>query len=142
MEYLLVFDGAQEDMVASGTASGDWSCTPITDNANYANRQWLTSEPTTFSNIYGQCSPCSTVNLNELSSNYVLKLYPNPATQLIKFVSTDEVESIQVVTLSGKIMNNVSLSNQTINIQALETGMYYVFANVNGQIVRASFVKI
>jgi hypothetical protein len=142
MEYLLVFDGAQEDMVAAGTASGDWSCTPITDNTNYANRQWLTSEPTTFSNIYGQCGPCSTVNLNQLPSNYVLKLYPNPATQLIKFVSTDEVESIQVVTLSGKIMNNVTVSNQTINIQALETGMYYVFANVNGQIVRASFVKI
>ena len=141
MEYLLVLDGVQEDMVAAGTASGDWSCTPITDNANYANRQWLMSEPYTFSNVYGQCGPCSTVNLDELSSASVLKLYPNPAAELIKFISTNEIESIQVVTLSGKIMNNVTLSDQTINIQALETGMYYVFANVNGQIVRASFVK-
>ena len=129
-------------MVAAGTASGDWSCTPITDNANYANRQWLMSEPYTFSNVYGQCGPCSTVNLDELSSASVLKLYPNPAAELIKFISTNEIESIQVVTLSGKIMNNVTLSDQTINIQALETGMYYVFANVNGQILRASFVKI
>ena len=142
MEYLLVLDGVLEDMVAAGTASGDWSCTPITDSANYAHRQWLISEPYTFSNVYGQCEPCSTVNLNELSSNSVLKLYPNPASELIKFISPDEIESIQVVTLSGKIMKNVTVSNRTINIQALETGMYYIFANVNGQIIRVSFVKV
>ena len=40
MEYLLIVDGVQEDLVASGTASGDWSCTPITDYWSYANRQW------------------------------------------------------------------------------------------------------
>ena len=39
---LLVVDGVQEDMVASGTSSGNWSCTPITDYFSYANRygQW------------------------------------------------------------------------------------------------------
>ena len=35
MEYLFVLDGVQEDMVASGTASGNWACTPVTDFANY-----------------------------------------------------------------------------------------------------------
>jgi len=142
MEYLLVLDGVQEDMVAAGTASEDWSCTPITDYANYANRQWLTSEPATFSNVYGQCGPCSTVNLDELTSNSILKLYPNPATEIIKFISSDQIESIQVFTLSGKIMNNITMSNQMINIQDLETGMYYLFAHTNGQILRASFVKL
>jgi hypothetical protein len=60
MEYLLILDGTQEDMVASGTASGDWSCTPITDNFSYANRQWLMTDPLVLSGLtYGQCSPCS-----------------------------------------------------------------------------------
>ena len=40
MEYLLVVDGVQEDLVAANTASGDWSCTPITDYWSYANRLW------------------------------------------------------------------------------------------------------
>ena len=40
MEYLLVVDGVQEDMVASGTSSGNWSCTPVTDYFSYANRLW------------------------------------------------------------------------------------------------------
>jgi len=60
MEYLLILDGVQEDMVAAGTASGDWSCTPITDNFSYANRQWLMTDPLSLSGlVYGQCSPCS-----------------------------------------------------------------------------------
>ena len=59
MEYLFVLDGVQEDMVASGTASGNWSCTPVTDNANYANRQWLTTDPLALSGlVYGSCDPC------------------------------------------------------------------------------------
>ena len=41
MEYLLVVDGVQEDLVAAGTASADWSCTPVTDYWSYANRQWV-----------------------------------------------------------------------------------------------------
>ena len=40
MEYLLVVDGVQKDMVASGTSSGNWSCTPVTDYFSYANRLW------------------------------------------------------------------------------------------------------
>ena len=60
MEYLLILDGVQEDMVAAGTASGDWSCTPVTDNFSYANRQWLMTDPLTLSGlVFGQCSPCS-----------------------------------------------------------------------------------
>ena len=63
MEYLFVLDGVQEDMVASGTASGNWGCTPVTDFANYANRQWLTTDPLTLSGlVYGSCDPCSGTN--------------------------------------------------------------------------------
>ena len=35
MEYLLIVDGVQEDLTAANTASGDWSCTPITDYWSY-----------------------------------------------------------------------------------------------------------
>ncbi len=60
MEYLLILDGTQEDMVAAGTASGDWSCTPVTDNFSYANRQWLMTDPLVVSGLaYSQCGPCS-----------------------------------------------------------------------------------
>jgi len=57
MEYLLVVDGVQEDLVASNTASEDWSCTPVTDYWSYANRQWVVGSGDV-SNVYGQCGAC------------------------------------------------------------------------------------
>ena len=59
MEYLFILDGVQEDMVASGTASSNWACTPVTDYFSYANRQWLTTDPLALSGlVYESCDPC------------------------------------------------------------------------------------
>ena len=57
MEYLLVVDGVQENLVAAGTASGDWSCTPITDYWSYANREWAVGSGNV-TNTYGTCGVC------------------------------------------------------------------------------------
>ena len=56
MEYLLVFDGTQENLIADMQNGG--TCAPITDFANYANRQWLTTDPISIDNVYGQCDAC------------------------------------------------------------------------------------
>jgi hypothetical protein len=58
MEYLLVVDGVQEDLVASSTASEDWSCTPITDYWSYANRLWVVGSGDV-TNVYGTCGVCT-----------------------------------------------------------------------------------
>ena len=59
MEYLLVVDGVQGNLVAAGTASGDWSCTPITDYWSYANREWAVGSGNV-TNTYGTCGVCVT----------------------------------------------------------------------------------
>ena len=52
MEYLLVVDGVQENLISIMANGGD--CAPVTDNANYANRRWdLGTGDVT--NTYGQC---------------------------------------------------------------------------------------
>ena len=62
MEYLLVLDGVNEDLVVAGTASDDWSCTPITDYWSYANRQWAVGSGDV-SNVYGTCGICDTSDI-------------------------------------------------------------------------------
>jgi len=63
MEYLLVVDGVQEDLVTAGKNTENWSCTPITDEETYANRQWkLGSE--NVANTYGTCGNCVTGTVN------------------------------------------------------------------------------
>lgn len=57
MEYLLVVDGVQENLISAMQNGG--SCAPVTDYANYANRQWLTTDGLTVANTYGQCTACA-----------------------------------------------------------------------------------
>ena len=64
MEYLLVVDGVQEDLLNSphpdldGDGNGDlWNCTPITDYYSYANRQWTVGSGNV-ENTYGTCGTC------------------------------------------------------------------------------------
>lgn len=64
MEYLLIVDGVQENLIADMAAGG--TCAPITDNANYANRIWYTTDPLTISNTYDQCVACAPVSADLL----------------------------------------------------------------------------
>ena len=57
MEYLLIVDGFQENLIPSNTANNDWSCTPVTDSVTYANRLWTVGSPN-ITNTYGTCSSC------------------------------------------------------------------------------------
>ena len=60
-EYIYCADGwAQSEaaaLLASGTASGDWSCTPVTDYCSFANRL-ITVGAITTTDTWGTCSPC------------------------------------------------------------------------------------
>ena len=62
-EYIYCADGwAQSeaaDLVASGTASSDWSCTPVTDYFSFANRL-ITVGAITTTDTWGTCSSCTT----------------------------------------------------------------------------------
>ena len=49
-EYLWVVDGVQENIIGLG-------CAPITDGANYANRQWNQGDGDA-SDVYNSCEPC------------------------------------------------------------------------------------
>lgn len=58
MEYLLVVDGVQENLVSSNMSSGDWSCTAVTDYWSYANRVWTVGSGDVTGITYNTCGSC------------------------------------------------------------------------------------
>ena len=64
MQYLLVVDGVQENLISAMVNGGN--CAPITDYANYANRIWLTTDPLNITNTYGQCGSCGGTSLTQM----------------------------------------------------------------------------
>lgn len=133
MEYLLVVDGVQEDLVAAGTASGDWSCTPITDNATYANRLWVLGSGDV-SNVYGQCGPCSTVNILE-NQDVSFSFFPNPASNILSINLFSDVDFIIIRDLLGREVykqNVTSSTNLSITLNDFSSDIYFVEAH-NGE---------
>ena len=57
-----------------------------------------------------------------------LSVYPNPATDFIQLDGNlDQVESIQIANTQGQIVKQINrLNGNTINIGALQTGMYII----------------
>ena len=57
MEYLLILDGVQEDLIQDMVDGG--SCAPVTDYFSYANRKWFITDSLSIDAIYSRCVPCS-----------------------------------------------------------------------------------
>ena len=133
MEYLLVVDGVMEDMVAAGSESGDWSCTPVSDYFSYANRLWEVSSGViqggvlNYSDVigvyYGSCMGCGNdFNLYE-SINQSL-IYPNPVAD--KFRLNTNVTKLFVYDLYGKLVKSENNPSDEIDISFLSDGVYMI----------------
>lgn len=56
MEYLWVVNSVQENLIQDMVDGAD--CAPVTDYANYANRQWMVTDGN-IADTYDTCTPCS-----------------------------------------------------------------------------------
>ena len=123
MEYLFVVDGVREDMVAAGTASDDWSCTPVTDYFSYANRVWQVGSGDVTDVYYGSCSGCGNdFNIDEPINQSLV--YPNPVAN--KFRLNTNVSSLFVYDIYGKLVKSVNNPTDEIDISSLSDGVYMI----------------
>ena len=56
MQYLLVVNGVQENLIASMQNGG--TCAPVTDYWSYANREWIAGSGNITGIYYGRCDSC------------------------------------------------------------------------------------
>jgi len=123
MEYLLVVDGVREDMVAAGTESGDWSCTPVTDYFSYANRVWELGSGDITDVYYGTCTGCGNdFNIDESINQSMV--YPNPVAD--KFRLNTNVSNLFVYDIYGKLVKSVNNPADEIDISSLSDGVYLI----------------
>lgn len=78
--------------------------------------------------------------LAELSN--AVKLYPNPATSTISIDTKLTLDTVEIYNVLGKqVMQIQAVSNQTIPIEALQSGVYIMKIHANHASVTKRFVK-
>lgn len=71
----------------------------------------------------------------------VIKLYPNPASNIIQFDLNEKVNTIKVYNSQGQIILNNSSQNQYINIENYLQGIYFVKMISDQNIYTGTFIK-
>ncbi len=69
----------------------------------------------------------TTTSISSTSVVEKLTIYPNPCSDILNFDSSQEIESVQIYSISGSLLINKSLDGATsINVEDLTSGMYII----------------
>ncbi|MCD4729872.1 MAG: T9SS type A sorting domain-containing protein [Bacteroidales bacterium] len=98
----------------------------------------FTSEKNYSLDFGGQIKSLGIYNISEKQ----LKVYPNPAKDIVCIKTLVEVEKVQLVTISGQLVSEQSTSgNKTeINTSEFETGVYFVIVFSSNNIITKKLV--
>jgi hypothetical protein len=75
----------------------------------------------------------------------IIKIYPNPAADVINFELTDEVKSMTLVDVSGKTVKSMEVTelNSSMNVGACSNGIYFIqLMDANGTLISNSKISI
>jgi hypothetical protein len=98
---------------------------------------------------YPNCDDTLSVINTKHNKQNSISVFPNPANALINFLTNNEIEAIEKVTvfdISGKILHTENClpvaANCTIDIKELSKGIYFYHAQLkDGSVARGKFVK-
>ena len=108
-----------------------------------SNGTGLIAQSTTIEEIKTAFSPELPTELTESDDEQEVVVYPNPAEDVLNLDYSGEVQSIRVMSMTGKQMKDVQFfnNNRRIDIGHLPTGMYIVMIEKNGTMIPKKIMK-
>lgn len=95
------------------------------------------------SGVFGSATITITNQTNSVNDLYksAVNIYPNPATSSLNIVSALPISQIRVLTISGQLLVAQNTAPTSLNITALEAGIYFVEIQINDSWSRHKFIK-
>ncbi|MBL0144538.1 MAG: T9SS type A sorting domain-containing protein [Chitinophagaceae bacterium] len=66
----------------------------------------------------------SSIQMVKLADNFLISIYPNPATDIVNIVGWNNVKQMQLYDVSGQKVNEWLLAQPTINVNGYSKGVY------------------
>jgi hypothetical protein len=84
----------------------------------------------------------TTLGTTDLEASSV-KLYPNPATNVLNIESTSTIEKVSVFNLLGQEVISQTPNTELVNldVESLQVGVYIVKTSINGNVSSTRFIK-
>jgi len=137
-------------ITASGATAYIWTPSATLDNANTATVIATPGETTTYTVTEPDCNASATVEIIvnicadiEETETINVKLYPNPASDVLHLAVGTSVTKVEVLDQSCRIVHTTEVNNTEIdlNISDLNQGVYFVRVSHAGGNSTARFTK-
>ena len=104
------------------------------NNTYGSDYQFIDAQPLSGTNYYrlqmvdanGSTELSKIVAVNASTGNKSLKIYPNPAKDVLTIVTDANTEGVSIFNINGRLVLSVVDKSQNINIQKLASGVYFV----------------
>lgn len=78
----------------------------------------------------------------EVEDKSDIKVYPNPANDILNIEVVESVQSIQIMSIDGQIIKSVNSNGNDINIAELQSGIYYLLIETPEGVTPKKFIKL
>lgn len=82
-----------------------------------------------------------TTSLTEKNATINLAVYPNPAVDVLKIDSDVKIEQFQIFSITGQLMIAESTQGNSINIEVLTPGIYFLRVTADLKTATSRFIK-
>jgi len=144
-------DDSEHEIIFENPTLGEWVSLeiPLNDFVGLASRAHLsqlilsclpTAQGTVYvDNVYFSNETFS----NDAFEKASIALYPNPTQGMLQLSSSDEISNYEIYNITGQriLSGNVNASHFQINTANLQSGIYLLKTDVNGQISTQKFIK-
>ena len=87
---------------------------------------------------------CSGLKLTTENADYQensLVLYPNPASSILNIETKSVIDSIAISDINGRLVATNLFDSNKIDVQNLQSGIYFLKINIDSEIKTLKFVK-
>lgn len=81
------------------------------------------------------------VGVNEYSNNNQITIYPNPATSQLTLNTTEQINSVNIIDITGKTVKTIVPNSNTIDVSELVKGIYFLQVQTDKGIANSKFIK-
>lgn len=90
---------------------------------------------------FEEVKQCETVGINEIEKEDI-KIFPNPASDILNIDSKHEINSIRIFNSNGKLCLNQNNGNiEIVNISELSSGIYFIELSTKDFVKKLKFIK-
>lgn len=119
--------------------NADIECVNV-DNVTLANNRvsngdWNKDTATVFS------EDCSTLSLQDAALTSEFAIYPNPTTNLLNIKTAATINSVDIISVTGKRIKTVTENTNRIDLSKLQNGVYFITINTPHTAITKRIIK-